>query len=97
MLDRFEGPAVIGTGEIVPRHALRGQALHRVDIRLTKDISLGSGARLSLIAEVFNLFNHENFGSYVSQVNRSSFGNPLASPLNAYQPRRGQLALHLRF
>ena len=97
MLDRFEGPSVIGTGELVPRHALQGTPLHRVDVRLTKDITLGGGARLSLIAEVFNLFNHENFGDYVRQIDRSSFGTPRASALNAYAPRRGQLAVHLRF
>jgi hypothetical protein len=95
--DRFVGPSVICTGCVMPRNALRGLPLHRVDLRFAKDVVLPSKLRISLIAEVFNLFNHENYGDYVPQVNTPTFGQPRANPLNAYAPRRGQLAVHMTF
>ena len=45
-------------------------AYRDVDVRLQKDFTVRGGQRLSLIAEVFNLFDYDNF---------SSFGNVLAS------------------
>ena len=41
-----------------------------MDVRLTKDIKLVGSAKISLIGEVYNLFNHHNYGSY--NVNLSS-------------------------
>ena len=95
--DRYDGPSVIGTGEVVPRNALRGFGLHRVDLRITKDLVLGGGARLSLMAEVFNLFNHENYGNYTATVTSGTFGEPRPNDNNAYFPRIVQLGIHMRF
>jgi hypothetical protein len=97
MRDRFDGPTVINTGDLVPRNALQGLPLHKVDFRLTKQVNLGGGANVSLMAEVFNLFNHDNFGSYVGTVNTATFGEPRASTGNAYVPRSGQLAFRVAF
>ncbi|HYU78800.1 MAG TPA: TonB-dependent receptor, partial [Vicinamibacterales bacterium] len=38
--DRFDGPSVIETGGVVPRNALVGQPIHKVDVRVAKDIVL---------------------------------------------------------
>src|SRR6185436_9871675 len=38
--DRFDGPATITSGMVIPRNALAGLPLHKVDLRLTKDIRL---------------------------------------------------------
>jgi hypothetical protein len=97
MRDRFDGPTVINTGDLVPRNALQGLPLHKVDLRLTKQVNLGGGANVSLMAEVFNLLNHDNFGSYVGTVNTATFGEPRASTGNAYVPRSGQLAFRVAF
>jgi hypothetical protein len=94
--DRFDGPAVIGTGQLVPRNALRGLPLHKVDLRVARDFTIGD-VTLTGIAEVFNVFNHANYGSYVTAVNSSSFGQPRASGANAYVPRSGQLAFRISF
>ncbi len=40
MLDRWVGPDVIASGMVMPRNALKGLALHKVDLRLTKEILL---------------------------------------------------------
>ena len=102
VVDRFKGPAVIPTGTAVPRNALKGMPLHRVDLRLTYDFKIYGSAKMSLIGEVFNVLNHENFGSYNGLVDSPTFGNPLAiysfSGLGtAYVPRTGQLAFRLSF
>ena len=78
-------------------NALRGLALHRVDLRLSKDFDLRGTVKLSGIAEVFNLLNHENYGAYTGQVDSASFGEPRQNLLNAYQPRVAQLAFRVTF
>ena len=37
---RFHGPSTIASGETIPRNALQGLPLHKVDLRLTKDIAI---------------------------------------------------------
>ncbi len=96
-LDRFEGKATYAVGEVVPRNALKGFPLHRVDLRISKDINFPGGVKITGIAEVFNLFNHENYGAYNTLVNSAAFGNPVQNLLNAYQPRKGQLAFKVTF
>jgi hypothetical protein len=91
-LDRWDGKESYAIGEVIPRNALRGLPLHRVDIRYSKDLNLPGGVRITGIAEVFNLFNHENYGAYNTQVNSATFGDPRQNLLNAYQPRVAQLA-----
>ena len=95
--DRFDGPTSFAVGDLVPRDALKGDPLHRVDFRLAKDIPLPGGMRLGLIAEVFNVTNHKNYGAYQSVVNQAQFGAPRQNLLNAYQPRVGQLAFKVSF
>jgi hypothetical protein len=95
--DRWDGKMSYAAGEVIPRNALRGFPLHRVDARLSKDIPLVGGSRITAIAEVFNLFNHANYGAYNGQVNSTTFGAPRQQLLNAYQPRVAQLAFRLAF
>ena len=94
--DRFDGPSVIGTGDVVPRNALKGFPLHKVDVRVTKAFTIAN-LKVSAIAEVFNLLNHANYGNYVTTVNSSTFGQPRASAENAYIPRSGQFAFRISF
>ena len=95
--DRFEGPSVIGTNEVLPRNALRGFPLHKVDLRLSKRLKLHGNVAVSGLAEVFNLFNHANYGNYTGQVDSARFGQPAASSGNAYVPRSGQLGFRIEF
>jgi hypothetical protein len=95
--DRFDGPGVIAPGEIAPRNALRGLPLHKVDLRFTKDVNLPGGMKLTGIAEVFNLFNHANYGAYNAQINSPTFGQPRQNALNAYLPRVWQFAGKITF
>jgi hypothetical protein len=97
VLDRYNGPGVVATNTVVPVNALRGFPIHKVDFRVTKRIKLGGTARLEGVAEVFNLLNHANYGSYNGQVNSTTFGDPRQNLGNAYVPRTGQLAFRFTF
>jgi hypothetical protein len=94
---RFDGPDSIAAGEIAPRNALKGLPLHKVDLRITKDLRLPGGIKLTGIAEVFNLFNHANYGAYNAQINSLTFGQPRQNALNAYLPRVWQFAFKVGF
>jgi hypothetical protein len=97
MLDRWEGPAVIATGSVWPRNALRGLPLHKIDVRVSKTIAFGSQLKVNLLAEVFNMFNWDNYGSYNTQLDSAGFGQPVANSGNAYAPRSGQLGVRVEF
>jgi hypothetical protein len=47
--------------------------------------------------EVFNLFNHENYGAYVTQQAAVNYGSPIPNASVAYQPRVMQLGFRLQF
>jgi hypothetical protein len=74
-----------------------------VDLRLTKDIKLGGTTKLSLIGEVFNVFNHHNYGSYNTNLSATAaattalFGQPQQNAGNAFIPREAQLAFRIGF
>ena len=95
--DRFDGASSYAVGDVIPRNALKGLALHRVDFRLAKEIPLPGGITVTGIAEVFNAFNHKNYGAYQSVINQAGFGDPRQNLLNAYQPRIAQLAFRVAF
>jgi hypothetical protein len=103
VLDRWHGPAVIESGAVIPRNALAGLALHKVDFRLTKIVSFGGARRLELVAEVFNVFNHANYGSYNTALSATSaattalFGTPNQNNGTAYVPRQAQLGFKVAF
>jgi hypothetical protein len=103
MLERWDGPDVITSGMVIPRNALRGEALHKVDLRLTKDIRIAGSVRAQLIGEVFNLFNRANYGSYNTTLSATApattarFGLPAQNTGNAYVARQGQLGFRVVF
>jgi hypothetical protein len=94
--DRYDGPTTLNPGDRVPRNALRGDSIHKVDLRVTKSVKL-RGVQLQGIAEVFNVFNHANYGAYNAIVTSPTFGVAQQSNLNTYRPRTGQLAFRIGF
>jgi len=81
----------------VPRNALAGLPLHKVDLRVSKDVKLAGSTKLAAIAEVFNVFNHANYGAYNAVINTTTFGQPRQNLANSYLPRTLQLAFKLSF
>jgi len=97
---RNEGAAPINrlrpNGTIVPRNNFVGRPIHRVDTRFTKRFTF-SHFRVDLMLEVFNLFDHANFGSYTTVESSASYGQPSANTNVAYQPRMGQIGFRFAF
>jgi hypothetical protein len=101
---RDHGPGGIGSplrlradGTIIPKNNFAGRPLHRVDLSLRKRVPLGGPVALDAVAEVFNLFNHENYGSYTLAEVNPRYGLPSQNINVAYQPRRGQFGFKLMF
>ena len=88
-------------GSIVPRNNFREKPLSRVDIRLSRRTGLGVGnASFDAMLEVFNLFNHENFGRYItSEVARKLWGATAEHEYRLFAAHRaaGVQTLVLRF
>lgn len=103
MADRFNGPSTINSGDTIPRNAFEGLPLHKFDLRLTEDIKLGGSVRATLIAEVFNLLNHANYGSYSTNLSATNpavtanFGRPQQAIGNAFVSRQAQLGFRIGF
>ena len=96
---RLTTPAFQATGgpAVWPRADIVGSAIHRLDMRLTKRQRLFGSATIDGIFEVFNLLNHENYGSYTTQRSNAAYGNPSFNANVAFQPRIMQLGFRLAF
>jgi hypothetical protein len=84
-------------GTIVPRNPLVGDPIHRVDLRLQQRIPLAGRMAVDGMFEVFNLFNHANYGSYTINESNALFGQPSFNSNIAYWPRVLQLGLRFSF
>ena len=89
-------PASAGGGA-TPRVGLVGDPIHRVDVRLQKRFAFTSRVGVDGIIEVFNLFNHANYGSYTQAESNRQFGQPEFNPNVAYQPRMAQVGFRVTF
>jgi hypothetical protein len=89
-------PANVGGGA-TPRNGVEGNAIHRVDVRLQKRFALVGRAGIDGMLEVFNAFNHANYGSYTTVESSRQYGQPSFNPNVAYQPRMVQAGFRLTF
>jgi hypothetical protein len=92
-------------GRIIPRVTLPGsysldhnsQAL---DLRLSRTFLFGERERLSLIGEVFNLYNAANLSGYTTDLTNPAFGQPngrFTQLFGSGGPRAFQLAARFSF
>jgi hypothetical protein len=84
-------------GSILPRNDFTGDPIHRMDLRLRQRVPVGGGVTVDGMFEVFNLFNHENYGSYNTRVSSSRFGTPGFNRNVVYLPRMAQFGFRLGF
>jgi len=84
-------------GSIVERNSFVRDAVHRVDMRLQQRIPLGNGMELDGIFEMFNVFNHDNYGSYTTDQSSPRYGLPNSSTNVAFAPRTIQLGFRMTF
>ena len=84
----------------LPETFSSGDSFLTQDVRVAKELRLGSGVTLSLIGEVFNLFNVSNLTGYNGVLNQPNYGQPSARVGQVFGtggPRAGQLAARLTF
>jgi hypothetical protein len=82
------------------RNAVTGPAFHNTDLSLTKDVPVSRRIGLQLRADVFDLFNHPNFGPPGNIVGTPTFGKITRTRLptgEAGSSRQVQLAARLSF
>jgi hypothetical protein len=84
-------------GTVMPRNSLVGHPIHRVDLRIQRRFQLQKHAGVDGILEVFNLFDHANYGSYVTAESNANYGRPSSNTNVAYQPRMLQLGFRATF
>ena len=95
--DGSTGGRVRADGSIIARNSFDLPSLHRVDTRLQKQFRLGSNATITGIFEVYNLFNHANYGSFVTNESNPQFGRPTENLNISYQPRMLQFGFRTTF
>jgi hypothetical protein len=86
-------PEPIGQLGTSSRRFFAGPGLNNWDIALLKDTAIKEGMNLEFRAELFNAFNHAQFGEPDGNVNSTTFG--LITTANP--PRIMQLSLKLLF
>jgi len=84
-------------GSIIPRNSFVGSPLHRMDVRFQQRIKLGGRRSVDGIFEVFNLFDHANYGSFTTAVDNVKYGQPAYNADIAYAARSAQLGFRLAF
>lgn len=84
-------------GTIVPRNSFVGPSVQRMDLRLQRRFRLGGQVSVSATAELFNVLNHANFGSFVANQVAANFLRPQQSTSPNYAPRTLQLGFRLAF
>jgi len=84
-------------GTIIPRASFVGEPIHRVEMRIQQRVPLRGRASLMGFAEVFNLFDHANYGAYDLTETSANFGRPIATPNLSYAARTVQLGFRFQF
>ena len=84
-------------GTLVSRNDFVGKPLHRVDMRIQRQFKLGPKLRATGLVEVFNLFNHANYGGYATAQSLANYGQPQSVNNVAYYPRQAQLGFRIAF
>jgi hypothetical protein len=81
----------------VPRTDIVGEPIHRVDLRVLRRFPISNRVAIEGSFEVFNLFNHANYGSYVTAQVSPLYGQPQQHTGAAYQPRMAQIGFRVTF
>jgi hypothetical protein len=85
---------------VLPEKISPGDSLISQDVRLTKTFRIKERLTLSLVGEVFNLFNVANLTGYSSVLNQPNYGQPSARAGQAFGtggPRAFQVAARVEF
>ncbi len=85
---------------VLPAHYSFGDNLQSLDLRLSRSFVFREHWRMSLIGEVFNLYNKANLTGYSGDLTSAGFGQPTSKATQVFGsggPRAFQLAIRLAF
>jgi hypothetical protein len=91
------GGRLRANGTLIERNSFDRPSIHRVDARLMKRFAVGQRVALEGTVEVFNLFNYENYNSFVLSEVARNFGAPNFDSNIAFQPRTMQFGFRVTF
>lgn len=110
--EAFE-PLNVQGGMPLERNSLRGFAMWQADVSLRRRLTVAGRVKLQLRADIFNVFNHPNFGDPVADLGSGLFGQSVQmlgaslgsggvngglSPVYQFGgPRAAQLVVRLEF
>jgi len=108
LVDQFNQTYALTTdshGRIIPRITLPGSYsldhdFQALDLRLSRTFVFRERWRLSLIGEVFNLYNAANLSGYSTDLTSPAFGQPTARFTQLFGsggPRAFQFAMRVSF
>jgi hypothetical protein len=84
----------------LPVNYALGDDFHALDLRLSRSFLFRERLRLSLIGEVFNLYNSANLTGHGGDLTSPAFGQPTGRATQVFGsggPRAFQLALRMMF
>jgi hypothetical protein len=84
----------------LPAHYSFGDTFNSLDLRLSRSFVFQDRGRLSLIGEVFNLYNKANLTGYSGDLTSAAFGQPISRATQVFGsggPRAFQLAMRVSF
>jgi hypothetical protein len=99
-------PFSIGTGaptrirgdrSLIARNSFNLPSLNRVDMRVQRRFAFTNRAGIDVIAEVFNVFNRANYGSFTLNQSNAAYGQPSFNNNVAFAPRMLQLGFRATF
>lgn len=82
---------------VIPRDDFAGKSIQKLDLHFSRDFQLVGHAKLSGIAEVFNVLNHPNYGGYNLIIGTAPYGTPIQNSSTTYLPRIWQLGFKVSF
>jgi hypothetical protein len=84
----------------LPAHYSFGDNFHTLDLRVTRPFVIRARWRVSLIGEVFNVYNKANLTGYSGDLTSAAFGQPTSRATQVFGsggPRAFQLATRVSF
>jgi len=91
--DAFAVPQIARPGTL-SRNALRGFPLAQFDLALRRNFALTERIKLQFGADIFNFFNHPNFGDPVEDLGSSLFGRSTAMLARSLGSNVGSVGLN---
>jgi hypothetical protein len=90
------GTRLLPNGTLIPFNNFDIPSIHKVDMRLQRRFAVGR-SRIDAMVELFNVFNHTNLATYVTNQSNSRYGQPSGDTNLTYQPRMLQLGFRMSF